>query len=233
MGRTSGFAALAADVIAACRIIDGKGLIEAYGHVSLRIPGTDRILITPRGAIGLIDARALLVVDLHGRLVRGRGTLPLELPMHTVVYRRRPDVQALVRTHSPAALTWGILGRPLRPVHGHGSFLGAQVPVYPRVDLIATEALGEELAATLGNAEAVLLRGNGTLVTGAALREACVKAIWLEESARLQIQASAVGPPVVMAPTEVAERVVVPYDHYGRAWDFYKARYGRATRGRR
>lgn len=232
MPSTPGIAALAADVIAACRIIDGKGLIEAYGHVSVRIPGTDRILITPRGAVGLIDARALLVVDPRGRLVRGRGTVPLELPMHTAVYRRRPDVQALVRTHSPAALAWGILGRPLRPVHGHGSFLGAEVPVFLRVDLIATEALGEALADTLGAAEAVLLRGNGTLVTGATLREACVKAIWLEESARLQIQASAVGPPVIMTTDEVRERTVVPYDHYGRAWDFYCTRYGRRRRRR-
>jgi ribulose-5-phosphate 4-epimerase/fuculose-1-phosphate aldolase len=226
-------ASLAADVIAACQIIDGKGLIEAYGHVSVRIPGTDRVLITPRGAIGLIDARALLVVDLRGRVVAGRGSPPLELPMHTSVYRRRPAVQALVRTHSPAALAWGILGRPLRPVHGHGSFLGAEVPVFPKVDLIATEALGEELADTLGSAEAVLLRGNGTLVTGAALHEACVKAIWLEESAKIQCQAAAVGPPMIMTADEVRERIDVPYDHYGRAWSFYRTRFARATRRRR
>ena len=226
-------AALAADVIAACRIIDGKGLIEAYGHVSVRIPETDRVLITPRGAIGLIGARALLVVDLRGRVVAGRGTPPLELPMHTSVYRRRPAVQALVRTHSPAALAWGILGRPLRPVHGHGSFLGAEVPVFSKVDLIATEALGEEVADTLGSAEAVLLRGNGTLVTGATLHEACVKAVWLEESAKIQCQAAAVGPPMIMTADEVRERIDVPYDHYGRAWSFYRTRFARATRRRR
>jgi ribulose-5-phosphate 4-epimerase/fuculose-1-phosphate aldolase len=224
MRNVTGLPALAADMIATCRIIEGKGLLEAYGHVSVRLDD-DLMLITPRGAIGRIDARALLVADLRGRLVRGRGTLPLELPMHTSVYRRRPAVRALVRTHSPAALAWGALGRPLRPVHGHGSFLGAEVPVFPKVDLIATEALGEALAETLGQAEAILLRGNGTLVTGAALREACVKAIWLEESARIQCQAAAVGTPMIMTPDEVRERIDVPYDHYGRAWDFYRTRF--------
>ncbi|MGH2406400.1 MAG: class II aldolase/adducin family protein [bacterium] len=220
-----GLAALAGDVIAACRILEGKRLIEAYGHVSVRIPGRDLVLITPRGAIGLIAARDLLVVDLTGRLVSGRGTLPLELSMHTAVYRRRPEVGALCRTHSPSAVAWSVLGRSLRPVHGFGSFLGAEVPVFPKPDLIATGALGEEMADVLGGAEAVLLRGNGTLVTGATLREACVKAIFLEESAWIQTQAAAAGQPVMMSADELRRRTDMHYDHYGRAWDFYRARY--------
>lgn len=231
-----GLAAMAADVVAACRILEGKGLVEAYGHVSVRIPGRELALITPRGAIGEINARDLLVVDFAGRVVNGRGTPPLELPMHTVVYRRRPPagrplagghpVGALCRTHSPAAVAWSVLGRGLRPVHGFGAFLGAEVPVFPKPDLITTEALGEELARALGEAEAVLLRGNGTLVTGATLREACVKAIFLEESAWIQMQATAAGQPVIVSADELRRRTDMHYDHYGRAWDYYRVRFG-------
>lgn len=223
---------MAGDVIAACRILEGKGLIEAYGHVSVRIPGRDLALITPRGAIGQIEARDLLVVDFTGRVVDGRGTPPLELSMHTIAYRRRLEIGALCRTHSPWAVAWSVLGRSLRPVHGFGSFLGAEVPVFSKPDLITTDALGEELAQTLGGAEAVLLRGNGTLVTGATLREACIKALFMEESARTQLQAAAAGPPIVMSGDELRRRTDMHYDHYGRAWDFYRARYAGAAPAR-
>ncbi len=226
--RIPGLAGMAADVIAACRILEGKGLVEAYGHVSVRISGRDLALITPRGAIGQIEARDLLVVDFSGRVVSGRGTPPYELPMHMVVYRRRREVGALCRTHSPSAVAWSVLGRSLRPVHGFGGFLGPEVPVFPKPDLITTEGLGEEMAGALGGAEAVLLRGNGTLVTGATLREACVKAIFLEESARIQTLLVA-AQPLVMSADEHRRRTDMHYDHYGRAWEFYRARYARGA----
>ncbi len=230
--RIPGLTAMAGDVIAACRILEGTGLIEAYGHVSVRIPGRDLALITPRGAIGQIGARDLLVVDFTGRVVDGHGTPPLELSMHTIAYRRRPEIGALCRTHSPWAVAWSVLGRSLRPVHGFGGFLGAEVPVFSKPDLITTDVVGEELVQTLGGAEAVLLRGNGTLVTGPTVRVACMKALFLEESAWIQLQAAAAGPPIIMTGDELRRRTDMHYDHYGRAWDFYRARYAGAVPAR-
>ena len=113
--KIAGLSALAADVVAACQILDGKELVEAYGHVSARIPGSDLLLVTPRGGLGFVRARDLLVMDLTGRVVRGRSTPPLEMPMHTVVYRRRPEIGALCRTHSPMAVAWSTLGRGQTP----------------------------------------------------------------------------------------------------------------------
>jgi ribulose-5-phosphate 4-epimerase/fuculose-1-phosphate aldolase len=231
--KIAGLSALAADVVAACQILDGKELVEAYGHVSARIPGSDLLLVTPRGGLGFVRARDLLVMDLTGRVVRGRSTPPLEMPMHTVVYRRRPEIGALCRTHSRMAVAWSTLGRSLPPAHGFGSFLGPGVPVFPKPDLITTEALGAELAETLGAGEAVLLRGNGTLVVGRTLPEACVRAIFLEESARIQCVAAGAGQPLAMSDAEIRRRTDVPYDHYGRAWNYYTAKYaeGRRPRG--
>lgn len=218
------------DVLTACRIVDGKRLVEGYGHVSVRIPGTARVLVTPRVAVGLIRSPAeLVVVDLEGKGIQGKGFAPLEIFMHTEVYRRRPDVQAICRTHSPMALALSVLGESVKPVHGFGSFLG-EVPVFPKPYLITTRQLGEEVAATLGSAGGMLLRGNGTLLVGATLAEAVVKAIFLEETAAVHLRARSVGEPVVFSAAEIARRTDVGYDHYGRAWDYYARVYGKGAR---
>lgn len=231
--RIPGLARLAADVIAACKILDGKGLVEAYGHVSVRIPGTDLILVTPRGGLGFVQARDLVIVDTKGKLVRGSGTPPLEMSMHTTVYRRRPGVGAICRTHSPMAVAWSTFGRGLPATHGFGSFLGHEVPVYHKPDLITTDTLGTELADVLGDGEAVLLRGNGTLAVGRAVSEACVKALFLEESARIQCLMAGAGQPLTMSAEEIRRRTDIHYDHYGRAWDYYRAKYAGGGNRRR
>ena len=218
--------ALREEIVAACQIIAGEGLVGGYGHVSARIPGTDRIIITPRYAPSLVrQPDDLVVIDLDGRKLAGKDEAPLELWMHTEVYRRRPDVAALCRTHAFAATAWSALGRPLRPVHGFGAFLGVEVPVYMTPFLITTRELGQEVAETLGQGEAVLLRGNGQLVVGRRVAEACVKAIFLEQSARLMLAVSSVGQPITFTAEEVARRTGpdVPYDHYGRAWQYYRS----------
>jgi ribulose-5-phosphate 4-epimerase/fuculose-1-phosphate aldolase len=224
------------DVFAACRVLVGEGLVEAYGHVSARLPGFDRFVVTPRYAPSLLRGpEDLLVVDLDGRRVKGEGDPPLEVWMHTEVYRRRPDVGALCRTHSFAATAWSTLGEPLRPVHGFGAFLGVEVPVFPTPFLITTPELGQGVADSLGDREAVLLRGNGQLVVGRTVAEACVKAIFLEQSARLHLAARAAGRPVVWTAEEVARRTGpdVPYDHFGRAWNYYRSKHAGAGRPRR
>lgn len=220
------------EVLWACRVLAGEGLVEAYGHVSTRIPGSSRFLITPRHAPSLLRGpEDLLVVDLDGRVVQGGGTPPLEVWMHTEVYRRRADVAALCRTHGCAATAWSALGEPLRPVHGFGAFLGAEVPVFWTPFLITDATLGRAVAEALGDGEAVLLRGNGQLVVGHTVGEACVKAIFLEQSARLHLAARSAGRPVVWTAEEVARRTGpdVPYDHFGRAWNYYRAKHAART----
>jgi len=217
------------EVFWACRVLAGEGLVEAYGHVSARLEGSSRFVVTPRYAPSLLrDPADLLVMDLDGRVVQGQAEPPLEVWMHTEVYRRRADVGALCRTHSFAATAWSTLGEPLRPVHGFGAFLGVEVPVFHTPFLITDAALGRAVAETLGTGEAVLLRGNGQLVVGRTVGEACVKAIFLEQSARLHLAARSAGRPVVWTAEEVARRTGpdVPYDHFGRAWNYYRAKHG-------
>ena len=224
------------EVFAACRVLAGEGLVEAYGHVSARLPGSPHVVVTPRYAPSLVRGpEDLVVVDLDGARVAGDADPPLEVWMHTEVYRARPEVGALCRTHSPAATAWSTLGEPLRPVHGFGAFLGVEVPVFPIPFLITDAALGRALAEALGGAAAVLLRGNGQLVTGRRVAEACVKALFLEQSARVHLLARCAGTPRVWTAEEVARRTGpdVPYDHFGRAWDYYRAKHAVAGRRRR
>lgn len=218
-------------ILMACRILDRKGLVEGYGHVSVRLPDKKKILITARKALGLVKRRNdIILVEIGGTKQKGKYPPPYELPMHLSIYRRRPDVGSIVRTHSPNVLVLGVLGETIRPVHGFGSFLGKAVPVYEKPDLIHTDELGEELAEVLGSNDAVVLRGNGSLTVGKSLEEACVKALFLEEAASTQYRALCIKEPLFFTEEEIRRRTDVHYDHYGRAWEYYAAKYGNVSR---
>ena len=117
-----------------------------------------------------------------------------------------------------------ILGKRPRAVHGFGSFLGAEVPIFAKPFLIVNADLARQVVATLGDAEAVVLRGNGDIVVGRSVAEATVKAIFLEESCELQYLALCAGEPTYMTADEVAIRHEPGYDHFGRAWEYYRER---------
>ena len=166
----------------------------------------------------------MLVMDFEGKLVEGDEPVPIESILHGAIYRARSDVSALVRTHSKYVNVMGILGKPARVVHGFGSFLGAEIPIYDKPFLISNAQLARELVAALGDSEAVLMRGNGDVVTGHTVGEATVKAIFLEESCELQYLALCAGQPKYFTPEELAIRREPGYDHFGRAWEYYRER---------
>jgi HCOMODA/2-hydroxy-3-carboxy-muconic semialdehyde decarboxylase len=213
------------ELLDAALIIDNQELVKGYGHVSARLPDRDAMLMTPRRGPGLLeDPDEMLVVDFKGRLLEGDGTVALEAIMHGAVYEARPEVAGMVRTHSKYANVLSLLGKPPRAVHGFGTFLGMQVPIYEKPYLIVNEDLAREFVATLGNAEAILVRGNGNLIVGRSVPEATVKAIFLEESCELQYLALCAGAPAYYSSEELAVRSEPGYDHFGRAWDYYRER---------
>ena len=212
-------------ILDAALIIDNQGLVQGYGHVSARIPGRDAMLMTPRRGPGLLeDPDEMLVIDFNGRKLEGDGDVAIEVIMHGAVYAARPDVGGIVRTHSKFANVLSILRKPPRAVHGFGTFLGMEVPIFDKPFLVSNAELGREFVATLGNAEAILVRGNGNLIVGRSVPEATVKAIFLEEACELQYLAYTVGEPAYYTPDELAVRSEPGYDHFGRAWDYYRER---------
>jgi ribulose-5-phosphate 4-epimerase/fuculose-1-phosphate aldolase len=218
-------AELREQMVTGCSILSDQGLVEGFGHLSARLPGDDRVLMTPRKALGLVRAEELLTLDLEGKVLEGAGRPAVEVAMHLAIYRRRPDVGAVARTHSRAAAVFCATGRPIRAVHGFGCHLGPEVPVFPDFTLVGRRELGEAVANALGEGQAVLLRGNGTVVTAPTLVEAVVRAIWLEEAATIQLAALSAGlEPRYLAPDEVARRAAMDMpDEPVRAWAFYEA----------
>ncbi len=213
------------DVIRVCRVLDGMGLVEGFGHVSARLPDGN-VLITPARGLRLVAESELLIFNLRGELVAGAGTpAPLERWMHLAVYRARPDVNAICRTHSRYAAALGTADMPIQTAHGFGGMLGLRVSVHPERDLITDDAMGRAVAATLGEGAAVLLRGNGALVTGATLQQACVRAIYLEEAAFMQVAAGGLGGTIPFTPEELARRARWYEAETARAWEYYTSRF--------
>ena len=168
----------ASEVAEAARILTGAGLVEAFGHVSAR--DGRGFLITSTRPLGAAGEEDVHPVDERGRAPEGATDVPLETPMHAAVYAAREDVNAICRTHSPAAVRAGAMGEVPPLVHGLGGLAG-EVAICGRTDLVTDEEAGQEIAKDLGRADCLLIRGNGSIATGRSLAEAVVRARYLEE----------------------------------------------------
>jgi L-fuculose-phosphate aldolase len=215
---------LRAELIKACRVLTHFRIVEGFGHVSARLDG-ERILITPRRALGLVEEGALVELDRDGRQVAGDARPPLEVPMHLAVYRRRADVMAIARGHPRHVAAYACAGERLRIAHGFGANLGPAVNVFAQPFLVAGKEMGEGVADALGDAQAVILQSNGMLAVGQSVPHACVQALFLEETCELQLAALAAGfTPKFYSPEDAARRHGDDRVHEPiRAWEYYVA----------
>jgi L-ribulose-5-phosphate 4-epimerase len=216
---------LRSEVLTGCRVLTHFRIVEGFGHVSARIPGAERILITPRKALGLVTETELVELDFDGRQLAGEGSPPLEVAMHAAVYRGRPDVMAIARGHPRHVAAYACAGEPLRIAHGFGANLGSVVPVFGRPYLVTNAERAEGIVATLGDAGAIILQANGMLAVGQSVAHACVQALFLEETAQLQLLAASAGlAPRFYTPEEAARRHGDDRVHEPlRAWEYYVA----------
>ena len=218
-------AELRAEVLTACRVLTHFRIVEGFGHVSARVPDADRILITPRGALGLVTEAELVELDRDGRQLAGEGKPPLEAAMHLAVYRRRADVMAIARGHPRHVAAHACAGEPLRIAHGFGANLGHVVPVVGEPYLVADAERAQRLADALGEAGAVILQSNGMLAVGQSVAHACVQALFLEETAQVQLIAQGAGlTPRFYSAEDAARRHGEDRVHEPlRAWEYYVA----------
>ncbi|MBU7573297.1 MAG: class II aldolase/adducin family protein [Hydrogenophaga sp.] len=195
--------ALARDELAqANRILAHLGILDAYGHVSARLPDrADRFLISRSLAPALVTEADLMELDLEGEPVGGDVRKPyLERFIHGAIYRARPDVQAIVHSHSPSVIPFSVSSVRLRPVCHMGGFLGGGAPVFDIghrfgcTDMLVRDAeQGAELARSLGSHAAALMRGHGFVVVGGTVQAAVYRAVYTEWNARLQRDAISLG----------------------------------------
>jgi HCOMODA/2-hydroxy-3-carboxy-muconic semialdehyde decarboxylase len=191
------------DLVAANRILSDQGVVDGFGHVSVRHPEEPRRFLLARSmAPGLVTADDIMEFDLDGAALDPRGrTLYVERFIHSEIYKAHPEINAVVHSHSPSVIPFGVTKVPLRPIYHMSSFLGARVPVFeirdaggPATDmLIRSPELGAALARKIGNSAVVLMRGHGDVVVGRLVSQVVFRAVYTEVNARLQAEALRLG----------------------------------------
>jgi ribulose-5-phosphate 4-epimerase/fuculose-1-phosphate aldolase len=180
------------DVAAVARMLARAGLVDAFGHVSVR-EGSSVWISSTRPLLGL-GPEDVVELDPDGQVVSGPDDdLPIEAPLHRAIYAARADIGAIARGHPPNAVAWGTGTQGLPLLHGLGALAGLRVPNHPDVDLIADDASAKAAAATLDGCVAMLLRANGALAVGATAVEAATRLFYLEDRARVALRSTDVA----------------------------------------
>lgn len=204
---------LAADLVAANRILAHHKVLDGFGHVSARHPShPDRFILSRSVAPALVTEDDLMTFDFTGSVLGADSRRPyLERFIHAAIYRQRPEVLAVVHSHSPSVIPFAASTVRLRPIYHMASFLGREAPVFEIRErfgatdmLVRTLAQGDALAERLGDAHVVLMRGHGFCTVGESLAVAVYRAIYTESNAALQQQAIALGGEVTYLDAEEA-----------------------------
>jgi ribulose-5-phosphate 4-epimerase/fuculose-1-phosphate aldolase len=211
-------ASMKSDFITALRIISHEGLSDAFAHLSARRDTGDEMLFMPRKSPALVQSNELFFVDFEKPVPQSS--------IHQAIYKTRPDVKAIFHFHSPAVILLSVLGQSIRPMHNYSAVFYEGVPLYSGTGQVESPARAGEMAKLLGDAKALIMRGHGAVVVGRSIREVCMLALYLEESARLQSEAMKLGTPLFVERDEaerIAKRTFKPAST-DRAWEHFKAK---------
>ena len=220
------------DLVAAYRILAEHGVIDAYGHVSIRSPkDPGRYYIARSIAPEIVQLDDMMEYDLDSTPIDPRGRESVrERFIHGEVYKARPDVMAVVHNHSPSVIPFSVTGVPMRPIYHMASFVGEGIPNFEIRDfaqstdlLVKTPELGKALASVLSSKPAALMRGHGAVVVGENIARAVGRSVYLEQSAQLQMQAMQLAPNGKITYLDDGEvKASNPVQNYARAWPMWR-----------
>ena len=224
---------LVEELVAANRILFRHRVVDAFGHVSVRHDkDASRFLLARNMAPALVTERDIIEFHLDGTPVDAHGrSVYLERFIHGEIFRARDDVMAVVHSHAPAVVPFGVSRQSkLMPVWHMSGFLGLKTPVFEIRDsigdasdlLIRDNALGESLAGSLGGACVVLMRGHGATVVGASIREAVFRAVYTQLNAELQLNALQLGDVNYLTEGESRTTTTSVGSQVDRAWNLWK-----------
>lgn len=225
--------AIRKDVALANRLLANEGVLDAFGHVSVRHPARrDRYLLSVAGPPALIRPEDVIEYDLDGRPFPEDGRAHYaERVIHAEIYRARLDVAAVCHHHAAAILPFCVSGVPLAPVSQLGAVIGRVAPFWDSRDdfgdtnLLLTRAEeGASLAAALGPHWIVLMRRHGATVVGTNLREMVYRAVHSTENAAAQAAAAALGAVAPLTPGEADRAGVIREGPVERCWRHWTAR---------
>lgn len=224
---------LVADLVSANHILFDQGVVDAFGHVSVRHDKQpDHFLLARNMAPGQVQAEDILQFAQDGTpLDAGDRRVYLERFIHGAIYRARPDVIAVVHSHSAGVLPFTVSRRArLAPICHMSGFLGAGTPLFEIREaagaatdlLVRDDRLGSALADRLGEANFVLMRGHGSTTVAPSLKLAVYRAVYAEINARMQLQAMQLGEPEFLTPGECRASMESTEGQVERPWNLWK-----------
>jgi HCOMODA/2-hydroxy-3-carboxy-muconic semialdehyde decarboxylase len=224
---------LVRDLVSANHILFDQGVLDAFGHVTVRDPhDSQHFLMCRNMAPALVSAEDIMRFRLDGTPVNAEGRkVYLERFIHGEIYKARPDVMAVVHSHSPSVVPFSVVrASPLRAICHMAAFIGMGAPVFEIRDtagdgsslLVTDNRLGAALARTLSDSQLVLMRGHGSTVVADGLKKVVYRAVYAEVNARTQLQASRLGTITFLSPAETHTAMEAVESQVARAWDLWQ-----------
>ena len=225
------------DLVVANRILAHEGVVDAYGHVSIRNPANpERFLLSCSRSPELVQQSDIMEFELDGSPAVDDHRQPyLERFIHGAVYEARPDINAVVHSHAEDVLPFGIAPTPLRPVIHSGGFLGKSAPVWDIAEkfgatnlLVVNMEQGRDLADCLDQDRVVLMRGHGFAASGLTLIDVVRTSVYLPKNARVLMNALLLGGAKYLSPEEIEKRLEMDTgaSEALRAWQYWAIRAG-------
>jgi HCOMODA/2-hydroxy-3-carboxy-muconic semialdehyde decarboxylase len=225
------------DLVIANRILAHEGVVDAFGHVSIRSPDKPNRYFQSRSrAPELVTADDLMEFSLEGQALDAQGRTPYgERFIHGAVYETRPEINAVIHNHAYEVIPFGVTGVPLRPIMHCCGVIGSDIPTWDIRDkfgetdhLVVNMDQGRDLARCLGDRRVALMKRHGCVIACRTLREAVATAVYLQVNARLLLQALQLGKPDYLTPLEAERctaRIISPLG-LDRAWEYWSMRAG-------
>jgi len=225
---------LIADLVLANHILFREGLVDAFGHVTVRDPANPtHYLMAANVRPPFATATDIVAIDADSNPIETSAPTPFERFIHGEIYRRRPDVRAIVHSHAAALLPFGLVkDAPLRAVCHTAGFLGEGAPVFDLRAvagdgsnlMIQNIAHGAALARALGASSLVLMRGHGFTTVGGSIQEAVYNAIYAVQNARVQMDALRLGMVDYLSAAEAAATAKVHSAATDLSWEIWAQR---------
>jgi len=225
------------ELVTANRILAREGVVDSFGHASVRHPERpDRYILSRARAPECIEVDDLIEFALDGTAIDAGARQPYaERFIHGAVYEMRAGVHAVVHHHSPSVVPFSVTRAPLSPIMHMCAGIGARVPTWDSRTafgdtnlLVTSMSMARDLAGTLADRPAVLMRGHGAVVAGGSLREVVFNSIYLQLNADLQMKACALGDVTFLSDGEIAAVLRTRSSFtFERAWEYWCRRAGR------
>jgi len=229
------------ELVTANRILAAEGIVDSFGHVSVRHPKhKDRYLLSRARAPERIEPSDIMEFTLEGDPLDAKKAKATHAPyterfIHGAIYEMRPEIMSVVHNHSPSTIPFGITNTKLKPLLHMCASIGHNVPLWDSHDkfgdtalLVNSMAMGRDLAKRLGKGRTALMRGHGAVVAGTSIRHSVFISYYLELNSKLQMQAMAMGKIKHLYPGEIDAVIARTSDYtLNRAWENWARRAGR------